>query len=176
MSINYTGDSKPYVHPVRQEEELEKSESTWVVEINKGKRYTDDETIQSDEALDNTVDEYLIEDFLSPLLCKIIKLCVGVHSFGKNGKVDVIKYYVFWTLGNLFIANQFALWMYLAGAEATVSYIISLLYLPLILSGTQTEIHVMRSSYTAAVLSRPKIRKELKSNFISMVFKKKRSA
>ena len=167
MSMNSTSDTKTNVYPVRQEEEMEKSESTWV-EINNSKRYTDDDNIQNDEELDNIDEEYLIEDFLTPCLSKFVKICVGVHSFGKNGKVDVVKYYVFWILGNLFISNQFALWMYLAGAEVTVCYIISLLYIPMIMIGVQTEIHVITSSYTAALLSRPKIRKELKSNFMSM--------
>ena len=116
MSTISTSDTKPNAYPVRQEEDVEKGES----------RYIDDDNIQNDEALDNIIDEYLIEDFLPPFLCKFVKICVGVHSFGKNGKVDVVKYYVFWTLGNLFISNQFALWMYLAGADATFSYIISL--------------------------------------------------
>ena len=48
----------------------------------------------------------LVEDLFPPLLAKFMKIFGGVHSFGKGAQVDVVKYYVFWTIINLFFANH----------------------------------------------------------------------
>ena len=97
---------------------------------------------------------------------KFMELCSGMISFGKNGKVVVARYYIFWTIMNFILANNVACMVYVAGADPVFAFVTGLFYVPCMMSGAIPELKMLKSTYVGSVLSNAEKRKKLRDDFV----------
>ena len=104
---------------------------------------------------------YLVEEIYPPFIAKFMKHIGGMYSFGKHGKIVAIKYWMYWIIAMAFMCNFWGVLIYLAGADPIGSFVLSFSMMPLILPTCSSEIHIFKSSYTGAIISREEVRKKL---------------
>ena len=114
---------------------------------------------------------YLVEEIYPPFIAKFMKHIGGMYSFGKHGKIVAIKYWMYWIIAMAFMCNFWGVLIYLAGADPIGSFVLSFSMMPLILPTCSSEIHIFKSSYTGAIISREEVRKKLTNSLcFSIVF------
>ena len=95
----------------------------------------------------------------------------GMHSFGKNGKIVAVKYFMYWSITMAFLCNFWGVLLYLAGADPIGSFVLSFSMMLIVYPTCSSEIHIFKSSYTGTIISREEVRKKLKNSLcFSIVF------
>ena len=114
---------------------------------------------------------YLVEEIYPPFIAKFMKHIGGIHSFGKNGKIVAVKYFMYWSITMAFMCNFWGVLLYLAGADPIGSFVLSFSMMLIVYPTCSSEIHIFKSSYTGTIISREEVRKKLTNSLcFSIVF------